>query len=135
MDTMLIFALLNFYILCIRTEGNNFTFCLAFSISYVFVEIYKEVVVNFGQNLTVPCPIHKANDVMWVKETTAEHSKEVEPSHMDMEVLQDGSLFLENVTRNDSGIYVCNRENVVHNEIKARVKVEVKSKYTILNFI
>lgn len=46
-----------------------------------------------------------------------------------MEVLEDGSLVLENITRNDSGIYVCNRENVVHNEVKARVKVEVKSMY------
>lgn len=83
--------------------------------------------VHLGQNLTVPCPIHKANDVMWVKETSEEHFEEKE-SHR-MEVLEDGSLFLINVTRNDSGIYVCNRENVVHNEIKARVKVEVKSKY------
>lgn len=62
---------------------------------------------------------------MWVKETSQEHLEEQEPNRMI--VREDGSLFLVNVTKNDSGIYVCNRENVVHNEIKARVKVEVKS--------
>lgn len=82
--------------------------------------------VNLEQNLTVSCPIHKAKDVMWVKETGEEHLEEQE--HNRMIVLEDGSLFLMNVTRNDSGIYVCNRENVVHNEIKAKVRVEVKCK-------
>lgn len=86
--------------------------------------------VHLGQNLTVPCPIHKANDVMWVKETSEEHFGKKE-SHR-MEVLEDGSLFLIDVTRNDSGIYVCNRENVVHNEIKARVKVKSKCWFCIL---
>lgn len=88
--------------------------------------------MHLGQNLTVPCPIHKANDVMWVKKTSVEHLKVEVPIRM--EVLEDGSLFLENVTRNDSGIYVCNRENVVHNEVKARVKVEVKSRYLNVAF-
>lgn len=63
---------------------------------------------------------------MWVKETIEEHFEKQESNSM--VVLEDGSLFLSNVTKNDSGIYVCNRENVVHNEIKARVRVEVKSK-------
>lgn len=83
--------------------------------------------MHLGQNVTIPCPIHKANDVMWVKETREEHAEEQE--HNRMVVLEDGALFLLNMTRNDSGIYVCNRENVIHNEIKARVKVEVKCKY------
>lgn len=82
-----------------------------------------EVSVNIGRNLTVPCPIHQTQDVMWVKE-----GKKIEqPSRTS--ILENGSLFITQVDRNDSGVYVCSRENVVSKDEDTRVRVKVKSMY------
>lgn len=83
--------------------------------------------MNVGRNLTVPCPIHRTTDVMWVKQAETNHSEKLESYRM--VVFGNGSMFLNNVTKNDTGVYVCYRQNVVHNDLKALVKIEVKSEY------
>ncbi|CAH0548017.1 unnamed protein product [Brassicogethes aeneus] len=81
----------------------------------------REVSVDLGQNLTVPCPIHKTQDVMWVRE------EEKEEGSQRMTVLENGALFIFAVDRNDSGNYTCSRENIVNSDVRATVKITVKS--------
>ncbi|XP_019864987.1 contactin-3 [Aethina tumida] len=78
----------------------------------------KEVFVDIGQNLTVPCPILKTKDVMWVREQEKEEK---------MTVLENGSLFISEVDRNDSGNYSCIKENVVNSDVRSTIHVSVRS--------
>lgn len=70
--------------------------------------------------MTLKCPVPHTRGVMWIREdgkTLATHVR----------VLDNGSLFISQVDRNDSGIYACSRENVVNSD--ARINVTVRSKY------
>ncbi|KAG5873549.1 hypothetical protein JTB14_024534 [Gonioctena quinquepunctata] len=81
----------------------------------------NEVFVNIGRNLTISCPIHRTSDVMWVRE-----GRDVQ-QHSRMIILEDGSLLISQVDRNDSGVYFCSRANVVNSDFKAKVKVTVRT--------
>lgn len=88
----------------------------------------KIVSVDIGRNLTVSCPIHRTKDVMWVRQGREDqNTKAGSQSHPRMSVLEDGSLFIAEVDRNDSGIYTCSRENVANADAKADVKVQVRA--------
>ncbi|CAG9863503.1 unnamed protein product [Phyllotreta striolata] len=84
-------------------------------------ETLREISVNIGKNLSIPCPLHQASDVMWVREGREDQQ------HNRMSVLDDGSLFISNASRNDTGIYACSRENVVNSDVKGKIKVFVRS--------
>ncbi|KAF7282732.1 hypothetical protein GWI33_002121 [Rhynchophorus ferrugineus] len=95
--------------------------CLSFFIiSGATKSNIKRVSVDIGKNVTIQCPLHKTKDVMWEREgrTADENIK--------MNVLENGSLFLQEVDRNDSAIYSCIRENDVK-DIRGRVNVTVKT--------
>lgn len=59
---------------------------------------------------------------MWVREGRGDRQS---PRTI---VLNNGSLFLETVDRDDSGVYSCSRANVVTDE-KVLINVTVRSKY------
>ncbi|KAJ8922224.1 hypothetical protein NQ315_004161 [Exocentrus adspersus] len=92
-----------FILFLVVVTGNNLT----------------QVAVNLGRNLTIPCPIQR--DVMWIREDGEDQV------HTRMSILEDGSLFIPQVDRNDSGIYACKRENVAFSDVKARVNVTVRT--------
>nr|XP_023026502.1 contactin-1 isoform X2 [Leptinotarsa decemlineata] len=81
----------------------------------------KVLYVNIGRNLTIPCPIHRTKDVMWVRE-----GRDFQ-RHSRMTVQEDGSLFIHQVDRNDSGVYSCSRENVVNSDVNSKIEVKVRT--------
>lgn len=89
----------------------------------VLGDILKEIAVNIGSNITIPCPLHQARDVMWVREGREDQQ------HHRMSVLEDGALYIAQADRNDTGVYACSRENVVNSDVKAKIKLFVRSKY------
>jgi hypothetical protein len=90
-------------------------------LQYIFLGLkIKEFGADVGRNLTLPCPIHNTKDVMWVREEREDHQKSR------MIILENGSLFIPSIERNDSGIYSCSKANSVNDE-KARIKVHVNS--------
>lgn len=96
--------------------------------------------VNYGENITLPC--HSENfgssdeekasisedgwlshrDAMWVRQ-----GREDEQITR-MSVQHDGSLSLSNLDHDDSGVYLC----VVEDEIRMKVKLEVRGKLGVL---
>jgi hypothetical protein len=90
-------------------------------LQYIFLGLkIKEFGADVGRNLTLPCPIHNTKDVMWVREEREDHQKSR------MIILENGSLFIPSIERNDSGIYSCSKANSVNDE-KARIKVHVNT--------
>lgn len=80
--------------------------------------------MDIERNLTIPCPIKKNKDVMWVRE--GREDKQVDR----LTILENGSLFLMDVDKNDTGIYACYPANVVEDDLmKSRIKVFVRSEY------
>lgn len=59
---------------------------------------------------------------MWVREGRDDQQ------NSRLMIQENGSLFLPQVDKNDSGIYACSPDNVVNDDIKARIKVLVRSK-------
>lgn len=82
----------------------------------------REYAVDVSKNLSLPCPVQNNQDVMWIRE-----GKKDQEIHR-MTILQDGSLFIANVTRNDSGVFSCSPANVAHDDLKTRIKLIVRSK-------
>ncbi|XP_066149228.1 protein turtle homolog B isoform X1 [Euwallacea fornicatus] len=80
----------------------------------------KKLSVDIGNNLTIKCPLLNSRDVMWEREG------KVQSHNLKMTVLVNGSLYLQEVEKSDSGIYNCIRENDVK-DIKGKVNVTVKS--------
>lgn len=87
----------------------------------------KKVSVDVGKNVTIQCPLHKSKDVMWEREGRTKDQ------HVKMTVLENGSLFLQEVDKNDSAIYYCVRENDVR-DIRGMVNVTVKKADRSLQF-
>lgn len=56
---------------------------------------------------------------MWVREQEKEEK---------MTVLENGSLFISEVDRNDSGNYSCIKENVVNSDVRSTIHVSVRCK-------
>ncbi|XP_044759519.1 protein turtle homolog A isoform X3 [Coccinella septempunctata] len=99
-------------------EREPILYLLLFLISIECAEI-KQYYVDRGKNLTLKCPYYYS-DVMWVREGREDrHSTR-------STALKNGSLFLERVDKDDSGIYSCSRENVVTDE-KALLNVTVRT--------
>ncbi|XP_050514990.1 contactin-1 [Diabrotica virgifera virgifera] len=84
-------------------------------------EIVREISVNIGKNITIPCLLHQTRDVMWVREGREDQQ------HARMSVLENGALFISQVDRNDTGVYACSRENVVNSDVTAKVKLTVRT--------
>ncbi|XP_071057501.1 contactin-6 isoform X3 [Onthophagus taurus] len=89
--------------------------CIAIDTKYV--DIY--------QNITIECPLNQSNGIMWERDTRDISEK---PPFI---TLEDGSLFLENVTKNDSGEYRCSEEN---SAVKYNIQVVVKTPPPALPF-
>ncbi|XP_056630483.1 contactin-1 [Diorhabda carinulata] len=84
-------------------------------------EKIREIAVNIGKNITIPCPLHQTRDVMWVREGREEQQ------HARMSILENGSLLITEVDQSDAGLYSCSRENVVNSDVKAKVKLAVRT--------
>ncbi|KAK9696126.1 Fibronectin type III domain [Popillia japonica] len=84
-------------------------------------EDVKQFAVDIGNNLTLRCPIENTQDIVWVRD--GKMDDQVKHSLVE----DDGSLFLENVTRNDSGIYGCLPQNTVDLDLMKTVKVFVRT--------
>ncbi|XP_030750433.1 contactin-1 isoform X2 [Sitophilus oryzae] len=94
--------------------------CFVFFIIIVKGAIIKKVSVDIGKNITIQCPLHKSKDIMWEREgRTADQN-------IMMNLLNNGSLFLQEVDKNDSAVYSCGRENDV-TDIRARVNLTVRT--------
>ncbi|KAJ8934897.1 hypothetical protein NQ318_002651 [Aromia moschata] len=78
--------------------------------------------INLGHNLTIPCPIHRTK-----RRYVDKRELPKVRLHPRMVVLENGSLFIPLVNKNDSGIYSCSRENVANSDVKARVNVTVRT--------
>lgn len=78
--------------------------------------------MDVGKNLSLPCPVQHNQDVMWVRE-----GRKDQESHRTI-VLEDGSLYIVNVTRYDSGVFSCSPANVAHDDLKTRIRLIVRSK-------
>ncbi|KAF2905237.1 hypothetical protein ILUMI_00961 [Ignelater luminosus] len=81
----------------------------------------REIAVDTGRNLTLPCSLPQTKHVMWVHEGKEDHQI---PR---LSVQDNGSLFLTEVDRNDSGIYTCSQEDSDGSDIKASIKVRVRT--------
>ncbi|KRT84345.1 Fibronectin domain-containing protein [Oryctes borbonicus] len=84
-------------------------------------EDIKQFAVDVGSNLTLRCPIENTQDIIWVREG------KIEDQIKHTMVQNDGSLFLETVTKNDSGIYGCLPENTVSQDLMRSIKVFIKT--------
>lgn len=79
----------------------------------------EEFFVDQGDNLTLPCDQKGSADgeVMWVREGRER-----------LTIRPDGSLFLQEVSRNDTGLYSCFVDNAdLNNETRSKVKVKVRT--------
>lgn len=61
----------------------------------------KKYYVDIRRNLTLICPL-RGSDFMWIRE-----GRDEEHEVPKLTVLDDGSLFLSDVEKNDSGVYSC----------------------------
>lgn len=81
----------------------------------------REIAVDIGRNLTLPCSLPQTKSITWVYE--GKEDQQI-PHHL---VQENGSLFLTEVDRNNSGIYTCSEENADGSDIKASIKVRVRT--------
>lgn len=72
------------------------------------------------------CPIEDVQDIVWVREGRLDD--QIRHSI----VQNDGALFLEAVTKNNSGVYSCLPQNTVDQDLMKSIKVIVRS--TLVNF-
>lgn len=78
-----------------------------------------------GRNLTLPCA-QNGSTIMWVREGRVD--KQVER----LTILPNGSLFLEEANRNDTGIYSCFVDDAdTNNETRSKVRIKVRSMFTL----
>lgn len=81
----------------------------------------QEYAIDEGRNLTLQCPIEGNKDIAWSREGRVDKD-----SHR-ISVLDDGSIFIMEVIKNDSGIYSCMPANVAHDDLKTSIKLSVRS--------
>ncbi|GLV44997.1 uncharacterized protein CBL_14431 [Carabus blaptoides fortunei] len=93
--------------------------CVILAIAYVNGSEIREFFVDQGQNLTLPCALKGDGEIMWVRE--GREDKQVER----LTIQHDGSLFLQEVNRNDTGLYSCFVDDA-HSDNETRSKVRVK---------
>ncbi|XP_017784871.1 PREDICTED: protein sax-3-like isoform X2 [Nicrophorus vespilloides] len=82
----------------------------------------KQYLIDVGKNLTLPCPVLKSRDVMWIRDGRSEDEQAPRLS-----IQEDGSLFLQEVDKNDSGIYTCTPSNSLNEEQSSKMKVIVRT--------
>lgn len=87
----------------------------------------KEYFVDEGGNLTLPCIDNDGEDR--VKQLTDKTYWIHEGKTVDSTVLDDDSLFLEHLRREDAGVYKC--ANVQSDDVLNKMRVYVRSKYRI----
>lgn len=81
----------------------------------------KKVYIDIGKNITIKCPLNNSGDVMWEREGRIQNHH--------MSILPNGSIFLQEVDKSDSGIYSCLRQNSVL-DLKGSVNVTVRCEFT-----
>ncbi|KAL6590099.1 hypothetical protein ACP70R_050173 [Stipagrostis hirtigluma subsp. patula] len=74
----------------------------------------EEIVRDFNTNVTLPCRNTQNEVIRWEKE-----------GKISKQVLPNGDLFLENVQRNDSGLYQCS--TAAQDEILSRIRLVIHS--------
>lgn len=79
--------------------------------------------MDIGTNLTLKCPIENVQHIMWEREGKEDDQK------TRLVIQADGSLFLENVTQSDSGVYSCLPQNTVSEALLKSINVTVRSMY------
>lgn len=89
----------------------------------------REFFVDQGQNLTLPCALKGDGEIMWVRE--GREDRQVER----LTIQHDGSLFLQEVNRNDTGLYSCFVDDAhSDNETRSKVRVKVRSTFHSVPF-
>ncbi|XP_018321661.1 protein sidekick-1 isoform X2 [Agrilus planipennis] len=99
---------------------------LFFLLFIVFITGSKiqQYAVDVGRNATIPCRISNTpSEVNWVRKGKGR-----------LTILDDGSLFLNNVSLNDSGIYFCISSGEDGNDLNYTVNVKVRTTPNALNF-
>ncbi|XP_031356484.1 protein sidekick-1 isoform X4 [Photinus pyralis] len=87
----------------------------------------RNISVDLGRNLSLPCSLPDAKNIMWVHE--GKEARQVSR----LLIQDDGSLFLMEVDRNDSGIYTCLPANSDSPDVKASVGLRVRTPPPLLS--
>lgn len=70
-----------------------------------------------GQNITLPCTAPHKGDVQWSRTGRNVHSR----------LLDDGSLQILDVNREDAGRYTCTPANDAREDVKQEINLTVRS--------
>ncbi|KAK4872441.1 hypothetical protein RN001_014470 [Aquatica leii] len=86
----------------------------------------RNVSVDIGRNFTIKCALPHLQNIMWVHEGREDQQT---PRFF---IQEDGSLYLTEVNRNDSGIYTCMPSNSDYDE-KASIRLRVRTPPPLLS--
>lgn len=73
--------------------------------------------VDIGQNITLPCTAPHKGDVQW----------SMAGRNVRAHTLEDGSLQILEVNRDDAGIYACTPANDAREDLKQEINLTVRS--------
>ena len=90
----------------------------------VFSSNFTSVVHNEGENVTLICPqnLRRSANLNWIV-TDAQAKEEFQNQVLNHVVQDDGSLFLENVSRSDSHLYTC--QDAENNQSLGSIKLQI----------
>ena len=90
----------------------------------VFSSNFTSVIHNEGENVTLICPqnLRRSANLNWIV-TDAQAKEEFQNQVLNHVVQDDGSLFLENVSRSDSHLYTC--QDAENNQSLGSIKLQI----------
>jgi len=90
----------------------------------VFSSNFTSVVHNEGENVTLICPqnLQRSANLNWIV-TDAQAKEDFQNQVLNHVVQDDGSLFLENVSRSDSHLYTC--QDAENNQSLGSIKLQI----------
>ena len=90
----------------------------------VFSSNFKSIFRDEGDNVTLICPasLEKSANLNWII-TDAQAKEEFQNQVLNNVVQDDGSLFLENVSRTDSHLYTC--QDAENNQSLGSIKLQI----------
>lgn len=95
--------------------------CVFLAITLVKGSGIEEYYLDQGFNLTLPCEQNGSN-IVWVREGRVDRQVDR------LTILPNGSLFLQEANRNDSGIYSCFLDDAdLSNETRSKVRIKVRT--------
>lgn len=87
----------------------------------------RNISLDLGRNLTLPCSLPDVKNIMWV------HEGKEDQQIPRLLIQEDGSLFLMEVDRNDSGVYTCLPANSDSPDVKASIRLRVRTPPPLLS--